>query len=103
MTSANRFWQRLLSRKQIKNTRVKPRRFPLDFEPLENRFGPTPGIEMGLSVMGFSFANPLGFGVRGDSSEINAVPDMLAAQFAPSSETPAHEPTTLAEPPKADR
>src|SRR5882757_693471 len=93
MTSANKFWQRLISRNQknIKG-RIKPRRLALDFETLENRFGPTPGIEMGLSVMGFAFANPLALGVRADSSEINAVPDTLVAQFAPSSESQLNEP-----------
>jgi RHS repeat-associated protein len=89
MTSTFKFWQRFIATKQIKNTRKKPRRVALDFETLENRYGPTPGVEMGLSVMGFAFANPLGIGVRADTSEISAVPDALsttnpqAAEWAP--------------------
>src|SRR5579871_1160686 len=79
MSSAFKFWQKLLSRKQKNIGRIKSHRLLLDFETLENRYGPTPGIEMGLSVMGFAFANPLGIGARTDAAEISAAPDSLSS------------------------
>jgi hypothetical protein len=91
MTSTFKFWQRFIAPKQIKNTRKKPRRVALDFETLENRFGPTPGVEMGLSVMGFAFANPLGIGARTDSAEISAAPDSFASAAPQATDASARE------------
>ncbi len=91
MAKANTFWRRLTSRKQTEKGRIKNHRLPLDFETLENRYGPTPGIELGLSVMGFSFGNPLSIGGSADSSQISAVSDSASSSIPLALDTAAHE------------